>query len=144
LLFRITALADLASSRRAPSNEGLISLNRLAEAAHLRAKERLAHRCANAVHQEPCRFQADAEHPVKLVRAHPLLRHGKQVHRLEPYMERDLAALHDGSDRDCELLAASVALETPGTMLLAEHPSYALPKRAAVRAFRAIRPDPRL
>src|ERR1700751_4531275 len=56
-------------------------------------------------------------------------------------MKRDLAALHDRSDRDGELLAAGVALETTRTMFLAEHPGDTFAERAAVRAFRAVWPD---
>ena len=66
-------LADFANSRRAPSDEGLVSLDRLAEAAHLRPKERLAHCLADAHHQEPRRFQADIKHAMQLMRAHALL-----------------------------------------------------------------------
>ena len=110
----IAALADFAGPRRAAADECFVSLYGLLKAAHLRSEIRLAHRFADAMHQEPRRFQADAKHPVQLMRAHSLFRRGKQVHRLEPDMEPDLAALHDGPDRNGELLAAGVALEEAG------------------------------
>jgi hypothetical protein len=71
------------------------------------------------------------------------LRGGQQVHRLEPDMQRDLAALDDGADRDREL-AAGVALEKAWAMLCAEQLCDAFTERTAVRADRAVRPDARL
>ncbi len=59
-------------------------------------------------------------------------------------MQRDLAALHNGPNRNRELLAAGIALEASRTMLLAEHPRYAFAKGATVRALWAVWPDPRL
>src|SRR5689334_13572562 len=56
-------------------------------------------------------------------------------------MERDLAALHHGADRNRELRAASVALETAGAVCLPLQARYTFIKGAAMRAFRTVRPD---
>jgi hypothetical protein len=106
-------------------------------------KIRLTHCFADAVHQEPSRFEADPEHPMQLMRAHPLFRGGKQVHRLEPDMQPDLAALHDGADRHGELLPARVALVDAGAMRLTQQLGYALAEGTAVRADRPVRPQAR-
>ena len=75
------------------------------------------------------------------MRAHAFFGGGEQIHCLKPDMERDFRPLHNGTDRDGELLAAGIALETAGAMFLAEHPGYAFAEGAAMRALRAIWPD---
>ena len=45
-----------------------------------------AHRLANAVHHEPRRFVADADHAVQLVRAHPFLAGAEQESGQKPFI----------------------------------------------------------
>ena len=47
---------------------------------------------------------------MELVGADALLGASKQVDRLQPLVQRNVAALEDGADRDRELLAAVTAL----------------------------------
>ena len=72
----------------------------------------------------------------------PFFDGGKQVHRLKPDMQPDLAALHDGADRYRELLTAGVALETAGAMLITIQPGHTFAERAAVWAYWTVRPNP--
>src|SRR5215204_5524210 len=92
---------------------------------------------------EPCGFEGDAKRPVKLVTADPLFRRAQQEHRLEPYMQLDMAGLNDGADLDGEGLAAGIALVNadPGALALQR---TALVEHAAMRADAPVRPDVRL
>jgi hypothetical protein len=69
-------------------------------------------------------------------------RHQKQCR--QPFRERDFAFLKNGFDRDGELLAAGIALVQAGTMHLAAKFGHTFTERAAMRAERTVRPDPRL
>ena len=62
------------------------------------------------------------------------------MHGEKPLVERDFRALHDGADRNRELLAAFVALIEAGTMRFAFEnlPILALVRIAAMRANRAL------
>src|SRR5262249_29476366 len=83
------------------------------------------------------------EGSVKLVAADALFAGAKQVDRLQPDVQRDVAGLHDGADGHGERLAADVALAHAGLGALALHPAH--PRRfAAARAHRAVRPETRL
>ena len=59
---------------------------------------------------EPNGFVADAEHPVNLVSGHALLAGVHEIGDQKPAVERDVAVLENGANRDAELLFASVAL----------------------------------
>ena len=77
------------------------------------------HGLADAVRHEPSGLVGDAEHAVQLVGGHALLARCQQVRRQQPLVERDLATLEHGADRDGELLAAFVALVEAGAVGLA-------------------------
>src|SRR4051794_22611988 len=66
-----------------------------------------------------------------------LARHKTEGQR--PLVQRDMASLHDGADRDGKLLAARAAVEDAGLMGPALH-SVDVLNLTAVRAERAIRP----
>ena len=59
----------------------------------MRSQAASAHCLTQAVHQEPRRFVADAEHAVDLMRADALLGSGHQEQRGKPLGQRDFGAL---------------------------------------------------
>jgi hypothetical protein len=79
----------------------------------LAQKPAVAHGLADAVREEPCGLQGDAQGPVELVAAHALLGGAEQRDRLEPQPQRDVAALEHGADLHGEGLAARVAVVDP-------------------------------
>ena len=79
---------------------------------------------------------------MELVALMPFLERAHQVDGLQPLVQRDVAALEDGADRDRELLAQCPHLRTPGRVLLPFSVVDAI-RRAAVRADRAVRPEHR-
>lgn len=78
----------------------------------------LAHRFAQAVHHEPCRFVRNAKHAVDLMRGHALLAGNHKKECRKPLRQRDFGTLKDGADRNRELFAACAALINAGAMLL--------------------------
>ncbi len=125
----------------AGADVGLIDFNHATFAAKGSETAR-AHRFANAVRHEPGGFQSHAESAVKLVGADPLLAARDQVHRLQPQMQRNVAALEHSTHANGERLAALVALVEALAGGLAMHLADAL-HTAAVRAHGAFRPNPR-
>jgi hypothetical protein len=100
----------------------------------------IRHRLTDAMRQEPCGLQGDAEDAVQLVGAHALLAGTEQMHRLEPHMQLHMARLKDSTDLDGERLAAGVALVDANAGALAlQRP--ALIDDAAVRAWPAVGPQ---
>jgi len=61
------------------------------------------------------------------------------VEAQDPLRQRNVAALHDGADRDREMLAAAVALMQAGAVALALQAGDAV-RRAAVGTESAVRP----
>src|SRR5690606_35516787 len=72
-----------------------------------------------------------------------LLAGAHQVHGEQPLVQRDLAALKHGADRDGKLLAAGFALQQAGTVGRALK-GIRLAFYAAMRADRTVRPTQRL
>ena len=66
--------------------------------------------------QEPSRLFGKTKHTADLQGPHSLLGSHHEMRRGEPFVERDLAALVQRSDRHRERLAASVALVETGAM----------------------------
>ncbi len=127
------------------ADESFVRLNKFALAAERPGVVNMEvhHRLAEAMRQEPCGLQGDAEHAAELVGAHTLLAGAKQVHCLQPDMQFNMAGLEDGADLDSKGLAAGVAFVHPDAGALA--PQWpALVDNAAVRTWPAIGPQPRL
>src|SRR5262249_14164427 len=102
------------------------------------------HCFTQAMHHEPCALVADLKHAMHLVSADALLarRHKKQG--CQPFRQRNFAALKDRADRDCELLAAFVALVEAGTMLRSVKLGHVLRGDSTMRTNRTSRPHPSL
>ena len=81
---------------------------------------------------------------MNLMGADTLFRGRQQEQRRQPFRQRELAALEYGLDRDCELFAAAVALIDAPAMGFAIEGGHVLTRTPAMRANRAIRPDPNL
>jgi hypothetical protein len=77
-----------------------------------------------------------------LMRRHSLFGSREQEQRGQPFRQRDFGALENRLDGDRELLAAGVALINAGAVLFARQLGHVIASRAAVRAYRAIRPNP--
>ena len=124
------------------ADEGLVDFYDSALATHRREHATGHHRGTDTVRHEPCAFERDTKGTVKLVGADALLARAHQVHRLEPEVQRDVAALKYRAHLDGERLAAGVALvdadASAGALELAD-PLIAL----ATRADRTLRPDAR-
>ena len=126
------------------ANVGFVNLNRAAIFAHRCGKPTNAHCFTQAVHEEPRRFVADAEHAVDLMSANPLLGSGHQEQRGKPLGQRNFGALEHGVHGHGELLAAVglVALIHAGTVRLAfQLGELVLIRVAAMRANPTVRPD---
>lgn len=98
-----------------------------------------AHCLTDTHRQEPGALVGDAEHAVDLVAGHALLAGGHQPEGHQPLGERDFAALHDGANRDGELLAA-VAAQTQAALCGGATEARAMFAAVAERANRAIGP----
>ena len=122
------------------ADERLVNLNRLAFAAQ-RLRITVGHRLANAMRHEPSgAVGAEAKHPHKLMSRDAFLARRHQTERQRPLVQRNMAGLHDGADRDRERLPAGVALIHAGAMRFALN-ERRLVDHAAMRANRlAIRP----
>src|SRR5439155_19228307 len=90
-------------------------------------------------------FQPALKGPLQLAGADPLFAAGEQVKRLEPYPHRHMALLKNRADLDVEGLAAGVAFvkADPGSLAL-QPADLSRVHIAAMRAFRTVRPQPRL
>jgi hypothetical protein len=111
-------LGDVSNSRFAEI--GFIGLNDFALTTK-RLKATCAHCLTQAMHQEPSRFVADAQHAVDLMRANAFFGSRHKEQRGQPLGQRDFGTLEYGSDCDCELLTASrfIALIHAGTVRFA-------------------------
>src|SRR5271165_2303432 len=70
-----------------------------------------SHALANAMGHKPSGLiGAEAEHTEQLMRAHALLRRGKQVRRQEPLVQRNMRTLIKRSRANSEFLAALGAM----------------------------------
>src|SRR5262245_28796537 len=76
-----------------------------ASVTHGRKQAANAHRLTQAVHHEPCRFVADPERAVDLMRADALLGSGHQEQRGKPLGDRDFGTLENRVHGHGELLA---------------------------------------
>jgi hypothetical protein len=124
------------------ADESFVRLNKFALAAERPGvvNVEVHHRFAEAMRQEPCGLQRDAEDTMQLVGAHALLAGAQQVHCLQPDMQFDMAGLEDGADLDSEGFAAGVAFVDANAGALAlQRP--ALVNDAAVRAWPAVGPQ---
>src|SRR5262249_8170557 len=120
------------------ADEGFVQFEDAAVTAE-RAATEIDHRLANAVRHEPRRLVRHVERAMELVAADPLLAGAHERGREQPFVERDLAALEDGSDCHAVLLAAGSALPESRPVRLALELIAAL-SLAAVRADRPFGP----
>src|ERR1700680_109445 len=74
----------------------------LAFAAHGRAEMTITHCFAKSVGHEPCRFVLDLQGPVQLMCADAFLAAGQQMSGLKPFVQFDMAALENRSNRNCK------------------------------------------
>lgn len=126
------------------ADESLIALDNLIRAAERAGiNPEIAHCLANTMPEEPGSFQTAIEGALKLAGADAFFRRTEQIDGLEPNPHRHVAGLKHGADLDGEGLAASVALAKANPVGLAPQPADLLLGCAAMRADRAIRPEPR-
>src|SRR5262245_54211098 len=88
---------------------------------------------------EPCALVSDAQHAMELVRTDALLGRTHQMRRHHPLMEWNVGTFINGTDANRILLAAGVAV-IPALAHAPAAKGRSLVQRAAVRAYRAIRP----
>ncbi len=141
-LFRDAVLAVLCAT----ANEGFVSLNDLvltAKRAAVITDAEIGHSLADAMPEEPRGFHPALEGALQLADANALLAGAHQVDRLEPHAKRHVAGFHDGAHLDSERLAAGVALAETVAGALAVQSAGTLLSSAAMRADRAIGPQPR-
>lgn len=121
---------------------GFICLHRGAVPAKLAGIRRF-HAFADAVRHEPGRLVGHAKHTLKLFAADTFLARAHQVSGIQPFVQRDMAALIDRANHYREVFAAIVALMKAGAMAFTLKARDVL-GRAAVWANRAIGPADRL
>lgn len=121
------------------ADEGFIYFHRAA-AAPEHFKTIGFHGFADTMSHEPSSLEGHAQSPVELVGADTLLAGRNQEDGLQPEAQGDMAGLENGPDLDGKGLAAVVALIGAYAGALAAHLADTL-KAAAMRAYRAIRPD---
>jgi len=93
----------------------------------------------------PRSFHAHAKGALKLAGADAFLRRAHEIHRLKPDAKRRVAVLENGAHLDGKGLAALVALAKPNAGGLAiQLADLGRVRVAAVRAYRAVRPQKRL
>lgn len=114
-----------------------------AERAAVVADTEISHCLSDAMAEEPSRFHAALEGALKLAGADALLAGAHQVDSLQPHTQWHMARFHDGADFDRKGLAAGIALTETGSGRFAVQSADALLGCAAVRADRAIWPEPR-
>ncbi len=90
---------------------------------------------AKAPEHEPSRLLGNADLGRELHRRNALARGDEQVHRVDPLMQRDMRAFHDGAGADGEVFLALVAAVVAA---LARRDAIT---GAANRAARAVRPQ---
>src|SRR5579862_875223 len=128
---------------RLAANIGFVDLNHLVRTTKLAVISKRAHRLADTVCHEPRRLVGNIKRAVQLVRRHTFLAAAQQPERQRPFIQRHMAALHDGADRHGESLIAAVAMKQTIAVRLAVEP-VDLFRLAAMRAIRAIGPADRL
>lgn len=94
---------------------------------------RTVHRFADTVAKEPSGLVGNANHAGHLACAHALLGSGHDMRCQQPFVQRNVAALHNAASADGELVAAIVAKEH-ASLRLAAHAVNA--GRTTVRAIR--------
>jgi hypothetical protein len=124
------------------ADEGFINFNGRTFAAHGR-KGAVAHCFTDAVSEKPCGFHAPAKSALKLTSANALLGRTKQIDRLKPDVQLDVAGLENSSHADGERLPAGIALIETGAGGLAFERA-AIVHNAAMRTNTPKRPEPRL
>src|SRR5215207_3972979 len=67
-------------------------------------------RYAQTMEHEPSRFVTGVKHPVQLMRAHAFLTRRHQPRCENPFRQRDVRTLHNGSDRHAKRLPAILAV----------------------------------
>src|SRR5437667_68124 len=129
---RISAVLGFATRK------GLVALDELAFATK-RLWIDLAHCLADTMRHKPRGLVGNAEGAMQLMCREPLFAGRHQAIGQNPFVERNVAALHDGSDRHRESLIACVAMEQSRPVRLAIEPVDPL-CLSAVRAVWAIGP----
>lgn len=119
-----------------------VKLNSLALATKRASRLKVAHTFANAMAHEPRGFVRQADHAVKLMRAHSLFAGAHQMRRQKPFRHRDMRAFVNRADRSRELLPAVFAVIPARPHGLAAQRRYAV-KGAAERAIATLRPADR-
>ena len=119
-----------------------VALNKLAFTAEWAGINR-AHGFANAVRHEPRGLVSHSERAVQLVRRHAFFAAADKAKRERPFVQRDMARLHDGAGRYRERAVARIAMNEAGAMRLAVE-AVDLLNLAAVRAKGSVRPADRL
>src|SRR5437868_10915760 len=94
------------------------------------------------MYQEPRGFHATAESALHLAGRNAFLRRAIQIDRLEPYPHWNVAGLKDRAHPHRKRLAASAAVPQAGARRLALG-ARCFADPAAMRANRAVRPEPR-
>src|SRR5581483_934033 len=123
-------LAAPVAARQLPADVSLIGL-------HDPGQQRCAldlHRSANAVAEIPGGLVGHAEHPLQLVRAHPLLGLAENEDREEPLPQRQVRVVEDRPRLGAELVAAGVTVELPALLDPADF------VRVATRTTDTVRP----
>jgi hypothetical protein len=129
-------LGRLASGNAAV--KGFIRLNDPAVATHQAATR--VEGLTDAMSHKPRGLVGNSERAVELVTAHAFLGRAEEIDRLQPDVERDLAALKHGAHGYRKLLAAVLALPQARTVRLTLQRVVIFAHRAAMRAHRAIGP----
>lgn len=99
------------------------------------------HGLADAMRHEPSGFVGHAKCAGQLVAADALLRRAQKIGRKQPLMKFDMARLKHGADFHREVLAALLGC---ATVLAGALRRIRLIHRAAMRAYRTVRPADRL
>ena len=102
-----------------PRQFGFVGLDDLASAAQRADRAAGSHGKANAVAKVPSGFHAAAERPLKLAGRDAFLDCAKQMDRLKPQPQGQMAVLENRADANRERLAAGVALAQAGAGRLA-------------------------
>jgi hypothetical protein len=92
------------------SDERLVNFNGAAIAAEKFRERADIHRVTNAMRHKPRGLITNTKHPVKLVRAHALFGRRKEEQGHQPFANRNVGILDNGSNSHGELLAARPAL----------------------------------
>lgn len=101
----------------------------------------ILHGLTDAMGQEPRALDGDAKGPLQLVRADAFFAAADEEDRLQPQAQGNVAGLEYGADLDGKGLPAVLALPQTRAGGLALQLIVALVHAAAVRAYRAMRPD---